>query len=163
MSAPGARAGLGEVYIFRLGRNGWAEEAKLSDLAPIKLQSHISMDTNSIAVGTSTAEGNGVSIYRRMGQSWFEEAFIPAPHFGKPFGDSIYLTEENLFVWSRTPQNDFPILYNYGREGRLWQVQQVLMAADTTATSGFGGVRTRSGRFLVTGGRQKAYVLQFTR
>jgi cysteine-rich repeat protein len=178
----------GAVYVFRRTDTGWQQEAYLkasntgaSDLFGIR----VALSGDTLAVGAhsedSAAQGVGgdqvdngapdsgaVYVFRRMGTSWQQEAYVKASNTGAGdlFGASVALSGETLAVAATLEDSAATGLngnqadnsaaasgavYVFRRTGTAWQQEAYVKASNTGAGDYFGYSVELSGDTLAVG------------
>jgi cysteine-rich repeat protein len=183
-SAPGS----GAVYVFRRIGTSWQQEAYLKASntgASDSFGYSVALSGDTLAVGAygedSAAQGVGgnqdddstpssgaVYVFRRMGTSWQQEAYLKASNTGAydSFGYSVALSGDTLAVGAygedsaaqgmggnqdddSTPSSG--AVYVFQRMGTSWQQEAYLKASNTGAYDNFGRSVALSGDTLAVG------------
>jgi len=165
VGAPYVAGGTGEVYVFRRIRSEWVEESKFSSIATSNLGTASSIDRNDLAVSGYTAAGESVSVFHLVGGTRIEQGQVtPLDAAGdRLFGGSVFIQGRRLFVSAEDGDENFGVPHFFERVGAQWFERQRLVPSDARPSAGFGGVRGKSGRYLVPAGALKVYVLRLDR
>lgn len=139
----------GAVYVFRRTENVWQQEAYIK--APNAAANHrfgysVSLwgDTLAVAAPGEDRTGTGINpdqtsccsvdagavyIYRRVGETWRQEAYIkpPQPDGGQFFGSSVSLAQDALAVGAPVVGTS---VYVFRRNGSTWEQDARIEAPD---------------------------------
>ena len=170
-------SGSGAVYVFRRTGTSWQQEAYLKASNPDRASSFgqtLALSGDTIAVGAPEENGaakgvNGdpyddsvyagasgaVYVFRRMGTSWQQEAYVKASNAGEDdeFGASLALSDDTLVVGApeeksaasgvNGDQDDDSVtaagaVYVFRRTGKSWQQEAYVKAFETRQAAEFG-------------------------
>ncbi len=170
---PGVGNWTGQAYVYQRSGRFWLHTATLSD--PRKAKNDVF--AWSVAVSSSKAgnyiviggnDGNGkrdyVYIYKGVGHTWHSQATLGDP--GKTsqdmFGDAVAISGTTLVIGASCQNGFSGQAYVYTRFGKRWVMQASLADPAAKSQQDFGQSVAASGRTVVIGARNVAYVYHYS-
>ena len=150
----------GSVYLYRLGPNGWGEEAELfaSDAEPYDhFGAAVSIDGEQLAVGADSAAPDGAAyVFRRSAGVWTEEAILSNPDLlgGGNFGVDLALQGDLLVVgnpWHSEVGTYSGAAHVFERVAGVWTHRQKLVPVDSAEFDYFGTAVALRGDWILVG------------
>lgn len=146
----------GAAYVFRWDGNSWQQEAKLSASTPQGRDVFgISVDLKGdlALIGASAREANkgAAYLYRRVGDSWQEEAILAATdgQAGDGFGIRVKIGDGELLVGSFSADNQKGAVYIFQLVGDVWKQTGKLSASNGVAGDNFSILSTHEDLLVV--------------
>lgn len=154
----------GAVYVFRLGPEGWMEEARLTPDEPLASELFgyaTALDEGVIAVGayangTPTPYSGAAYVFRHDGQSWRSEGRLEVvdPRPMDETGCSVAVSRDRVVVGSRGngeagPRAGAAYVFERGPDG--WVQAAKLLAADILPADALGEAVAIRGDLVVAG------------
>ncbi|MEW6743888.1 MAG: hypothetical protein AB1486_14130 [Planctomycetota bacterium] len=171
----------GAAYVYRLGSEGWAQEAKLTEPVPVtnNLFGKVSVSDNVIAVGTYR-DGHGnysglVYLFRHDGTSWDHEDTLETVATADGFGDPPCLDGNLLVVAATLDDAGGPAdtdkgaahVFRYDETSTSWAEEAMLVATDAQPGDRFATWVSIKNDIIVAGAegdeswRGSAYVFRY--
>ena len=153
---------IGSAYIFKREGSLWIEQVKLVDSTSSNFGNSVSISGDYAIVSAlydySIQNRGAVHIYRRVGESWIQEAEISPPDVtgNDSFGESTSLSGDYAIVGAFRDSDlglNSGSAYVFKREGTTWMQQAKLTASDGSANDNFGGSVSLSGDYTLIGAR----------
>lgn len=121
--------GGGGVYIYQRIDGEWTFDTKLSRGSDHAFGWSLTMDGNTLVVGSSLSPYERASVYvRDLSGTWNIQATIAPPEGAGEFGNAVALDDNNLVVgaWFDTTDGNYGSAFFYRRSGNSWtQVQKI--------------------------------------
>jgi hypothetical protein len=169
VGAPGTKNNAGAAKIYVRSGTAWHHSATLNDPRGASGDEFgWSVAVSSTLAGTFVVIGgsdtNGkpdiVYVYKHSGRAWRLQSKIPDPGSSSQdmFGDSVAISATTLVIAASCLSNFSGEVYIYQRSGSSWHLQASF--ADPASQSGdsFGGSLAVSGKTVLVGARDVAYV-----
>jgi hypothetical protein len=142
-----AQNGTGVVYVFTLGKTGWAQQAEIAPTdgtAGDRFGSAVAVSGTTLAVGASLKGGRvgAVYTYTLKSGNWTPQAEWaapnPSPAGATLFGNALGLSSSTLLVGAPGANSGTGAAYLYGFNGKKWLLRSSLTPADPPAEAQFG-------------------------